>query len=207
MAAVRTSIAMSWSAPSASATSCRARSSADLGHGIGEVVGAGRRRPRRRRPAARRCRWSTCSRRSRPGRRWSRSRARSASSRSAAVDDGVGGEHDEHRGQRRGEHAGALGHAADRPAVALATACLATVSVVMIASAASGPPSVGQRGGGGVDAGEQQVHRQPLADQPGRADDDVAGARCRARRADVLGGARGCPGSPGRRCRRWRRRS
>ena len=38
---------------------------------------------------------------------------------SAGVDDGVGGEHDEHRGQRRREHAGALGHPADRPAVAL----------------------------------------------------------------------------------------
>ena len=45
--------------------------------------------------------------------------ARSAVSRSAAGDHGVGGEHDEHGGQLRREHAGALGHPADRPAGAL----------------------------------------------------------------------------------------
>ena len=44
--------------------------------------------------------------------------ARSAASQRGRVDDGVGGEHDEHGRQRRREHAGALGHAADDPAVA-----------------------------------------------------------------------------------------
>jgi hypothetical protein len=34
-----------------------------------------------------------------------------------AGDDGIGGDDDEHRRERRGEHAGALGHATDRPAV------------------------------------------------------------------------------------------
>ena len=34
------------------------------------------------------------------------------------IDDGVGGEHDEHRRESRREHAGALGHAGDRPALA-----------------------------------------------------------------------------------------
>ena len=37
----------------------------------------------------------------------------------AGGDDGVGGDDDEHRGERGREHARALGHAADRPAVAL----------------------------------------------------------------------------------------
>ena len=65
------------------------------------------------------------------------------------VGDGVGGDDDEHRGERRREHRGALGHPADRPAVARARrAVLATVSVVRIASAAAGPPSARQRGGG-----------------------------------------------------------
>ena len=58
------------------------------------------------------------------------------------VDVGVGGEDDEHRRQAGREHAGALRHAADRPAVRPGTsAVLATVSVVMIACAASSWPS------------------------------------------------------------------
>ena len=58
-----------------------------------------------------------------------------------------------------------------------ARACLATVSVVMIALGGVGAAVGGQGGGGGVDAGEQLVHRQQLADQAGGADHDVAGAR------------------------------
>ena len=64
----------------------------------------------------------------------------------------------------------------DQPAGAAATAVLATESVVMIASAASGPPSAASAGRGLLDAGQQLVHRQPLADQAGRADRDVGGA-------------------------------
>ena len=41
---------------------------------------------------------------------------------------------------------------------------------------------------GRVDAGEQPVDRQPLADQPGRADRDVSRRDVRAPIADPLGG-------------------
>ena len=173
---------MSWWAPSASATSCRARSTrrprsrhrARSSRPTVDARGAGGR-------AARRCRWSTCSRRSRAGRRSSRSPPRSASSRSAAVDDGVGGDHDEHRGQRRAR-ACRRPWPCRRPTSRRAARPRSwrTVSVVMIASAASGPPSVASAGRRGVDAGQQEVHRQPLADQAGRADDDVARRRRRA---------------------------
>ena len=68
--------------------------------------------------------------------------ARSTASRRGGVDDRVGRDDDEHRREGRGEHAGSLGHAADRPAVAVAPSpSSARVSVVMIASAATGPPS------------------------------------------------------------------
>ena len=64
----------------------------------------------------------------------------------AGVDDRVGGEDDEHRGQARREHAGALGHAADASSRRrCCTVVFGTVSVVMIARAASGPPSLAQR--------------------------------------------------------------
>ena len=46
--------------------------------------------------------------------------SRSAASSSSAGQVRVGGEHREHRGQRRGQHGGALGHAADRHSRALA---------------------------------------------------------------------------------------
>ena len=45
-----------------------------------------------------------------------------------------------------------------------------------------------RHGRGGVDARQQPVHRQPLADQPGGADRDVD-ARGRAAAGDLLGGA------------------
>ena len=44
----------------------------------------------------------------------------------------------------------------------------------MMAVAASAPPC-SKAGCRGVDAGEQQVHRQPLTDQAGGADDHIAG--------------------------------
>ena len=76
---------------------------------------AGRRT--RRSPAAGPCRWSTCSRRSRSGRTSPGSRPAARGRSSSGVGAGVGGEDDEHRRQTRREHAGALGHAADGPAV------------------------------------------------------------------------------------------
>ena len=125
--------------------------------------------------------------------RWRRAAPRRASS---AVEVGVGGEDDEHGGQAGGEHARALGHAADGvAALAAAKAVLATVSVVWMATAASSPPSLGELGGGASDARQQLVHRQPLADQAGGADRDLAG---RVRRAPRRPSRRwrGCPGSP-----------
>ena len=71
-----------------------------------------------------------------------------------------------------------------------ATAVFATVSVVRIASAAGAPPSAARARGSGVDAGQQQVHRQPLADEAGRADDDVTRGDPEGG-SDVLGGGVG----------------
>ena len=67
-----------------------------------------------------------------------------------------------------------------------ATTVLACVSVVMIAAAAGGPPS-SRQARGRIDTGQQPVHRQPVADQPGRADRDVAGPD-----AEQLGQVLGC---------------
>ena len=81
----------------------------------------------------------------------------------------------QHGGQPRGEHAGALGHAADGEAVARRDGRFGTVSVVMIASRRRAAVA-GQPAGRRADAGQQLVHRQPLTDQPGRAHRDLAGA-------------------------------
>ena len=75
----------------------------------------------------------------------------------------------------------------------------------MIASAAAGPPSTASAGRRGVDAAQQEVHRQPLTDQAGRADDHVTRGDAE-RGADVLGGAVGVLEARGRRCTRWHRR-
>ena len=107
------------------------------------------------------------------------------------VDLGVGGDHAQHRRQSRARACPAP--LAMPPTVhpsPVTTACLATVSVVRIASAASAPPSVGQARRPRVDAGEQRGHRQPLADQAGRADRDLAGADAQ-RGGDRLGAAVG----------------
>ena len=98
--------------------------------------------------------------------------------------------HAQHRRQARREHAGALGHAADRPAVGRAR----RPAWPWCRSCGSPRPRRRrrrrQRGDRGVDAGEQLGHRQPLADQPGRADRDVAGTDVE-RGGDLLGGAVG----------------
>ena len=64
----------------------------------------------------------------------------------------------------------------------------------------------GEQRHGRVDAGEQPVDRQPLADQAGRADRDVAGRHAERHRDPLGGGVGVLEARPGR-CRRWRRRS
>ena len=121
---------------------------------------------------------------------------------------GVGGDHAEHGGQARGEHAGALGHAADGPAVRDGRAATAWPRCRWCGwrrprrprrrRTAPGPPR--------STPGEQRRHRQPFTDEPGRADRDVAGtdSELRRRRARRCGACRRI--RPGR-YRRWRRRS
>ncbi len=108
------------------------------------------------------------------------------------VGHGVGGDDDEHRGQRRARACRRPWPCRRRePGARPGDACLATVSVVMIAAAAAGPPS----GASAVTARStppgSSVHRQPYADQPGRADGDLARTDAQDR-GGVLGGARGC---------------
>ncbi len=156
---------------------------------LAQVGGIGRRRRTRRTPAGPPCRWWTCSRRSRGGRRSGRVASRSAVSSVARVGHRVGGEHAQHGGQAGRQHAGALGHAADRPAVRVPNDVLSWTGV-------GGADGLGgvvaalarQRGDRAVDAGQQLVHRQPLADEAGGADGDVAGADGEGGR-HVLGGA------------------
>ena len=146
--------ATSFVAPSASASSWRGQ--------VGARRRAAPRRRRRRRasrrtrrsPAAARCRWSTCSRRRRRGRRSPRRRrAARVSSVAASTTASVVST------QSIVASAGASMPAplaippTVHPAGSVQTAVLATVSVVRIASAASMPPSVTQRGGGRVDSG------------------------------------------------------
>ena len=65
-------------------------------------------------------------------------------------------------------------------------AVFGTVSVVMMARAASGAAVARQRGTAARPG--EAVHRQPLADQAGRADGDVDRAESAERRRDQLGG-------------------
>ena len=173
VAAPTTSISMSLDAPSASAMSCRARSA----HTAVDRV-CQRQLRRASTPDAPLASSNTVSLVDMQPSESMRSKVRpwpcAGPRRPAAVDDRVGGDDDEHGGQRRGEHAGALGHAADGEPVDRDAAVLGTVSVVMMATAASAPPSRRQHRGGRIDPGEQERHRQPLADESGRADRDVA---------------------------------
>ena len=115
------------------------------------------------------------------------------------VGDRVGGQHTQHGGQRRRQHARALGHAADRPVVLgwCSATCLGTVSVVMMAWAASSPPVSPPAISCTIsrDAGQHLVHRQPVADQTGGADGDLdgpgLGSPVRQRGGDGLGGGVG----------------
>ena len=70
------------------------------------------------------------------------------------------------------------------------TVVFGTLSVVMIARAASGPPSSESALTAARDAGGQLVHGQPDADQPGGGDRDVDRAEAQLGRG-VLGGGVG----------------
>ena len=116
LAAPTTSMAMSWEAPSASAMSCRARSeqtavraSVELAPIDGHAGGA-------------RCQYDdgVVGRHARVGVDAVEGDGRCGAQRGVEVDrvdDGVGRQDDEHRRERRREHARALGHSGDRPAL------------------------------------------------------------------------------------------
>ena len=87
------------------------------------------------------------------------------------------------------DHPRALRHAADGEAGAVRDgASSRCVSVVRIASAASAPPSAGERGGAASKPGEQLVQRQRRADHAGREHEHLLGRRARAARAACAGG-------------------
>ena len=131
--------------------------------------------------------------------------ARSTSVSSVGLDGGVGGEHREHRRHVRGEHGGALRHPADDEAVALDERLLA-----MGVGGAHRLGGIGATVGGPGrdqlrDPGEDRVHRQPVADEPGGAHQHLVGG------AAELGGHRRAHGlgvlhARARRWRRWRSR-
>ena len=133
VAALTDSIAMSWLAPSASSCSCCGEFVADLGDGGVEL---GRSGATPDAPLA-----SSddlvVGRHAAVGVQPIEGDARRGAQRGVerrGVDDGIGRDHDEHGGEARREHSGALCHAADRPAVAAARLSrFGRVSVVMIA--------------------------------------------------------------------------
>src|SRR5690606_31960605 len=92
------------------------------------------------------------------------------------VEVGVGGQDGQHGGHAGGEHAGALGHAADAEAVAAGNGGL--VDGVggldrdggLLAAVRTQPHDRL------VDAGQQPVHGQPHPDQTGGGDGDLRGA-------------------------------
>ncbi len=127
---------------------------------------------------------------------------RSAASSSAGGQIRVGGQHAQHGGQRRRDHARALGHAPDGPGGGGGLGGRGGLGERLpprsrgglggwlprdntegdLDHGVGGPDRVGgeqaarpgHRGDRGVDARQQLVHGQPLADQPGRADGDLA---------------------------------
>ena len=104
------------------------------------------------------------------------------------VGRGVGDEDDEHRRERGREHAGALRHPPDRPAVALERRGLG-VGVGGDDRGGGIVVAVGrERGRRGRDARADLVHREQLADEPRRADGDVDGRQSEGV-GHLLGGA------------------
>ena len=119
---------------------------------------------------------------------------------------GVGGQHHQHRGERRGEHRRALRHAADLVAGAADGAGLRH-RVGGPDRVRRGQPAVGcgLRGRGG--------RRRPAACPAAAARRSGRSSRPRPRRRRCRAGrpgarrSGGCPGSQPGRCTRWRRRS
>ena len=205
-AACSTVIAISWSAPSASLSSCIARSvqawvSASAKSSIAGVT-----------PLAPLAMIVTVSLVDMQPSESSRSKLVRGRGAQRGVelgggDDGVGGEYDEHGRQLRRQHAGALGHPADRPAVAL--------DDDLLAHRVGGHDRLG-----GVAARRrslsaarqsstpltQVLARVAQPDQAGRADDHVERRRCPGPRRPARR-PRAWSGSPRRRCSSWRRRS
>ena len=206
---VCTAMAMSWLAPSASAISWRASSRADLGQ---RRV---RSRPRSgvtpEAPLASSITVSLVDMQPSRVHPVEGDPAGLAQLTRSAVrlDDRVGGEHHQHGGQARGEHAGALGHAADRSSPRRRRpACLATVSVVMIALAAAAPPSAAElRDQRRVDPGGilSIGSRTPIS--PVEQTTTSVAETPEQRLGDLLGGRVGVGEALAGRCRRWPRRS
>jgi hypothetical protein len=118
-------------------------------------------------------------------------------------DHGVGGDHDQHGGQAWGEHAGALRHAADGPAGRRAVLGLLGLRVGGHDGLRGGES--GLRRGCGVtlegdgrfpDAGPELVEIELFADQPGRADEHVAGGNLQAGGDCLSGRVRGLEADP-----------
>ena len=102
--------------------------------------------------------------------------ARSTSASAVGLHVGVGGEDGQHRGHVRGQHGGALGHAADREALAVDDGLLAMgvgrphrLGGQCPRFRARRPPGH-ERAGAGLDG----VHREPVADETGAAHEDLA---------------------------------
>ena len=113
--------------------------------------------------------------------------ARRARVELVGVEDGVRRDHDEHRREAGRQHPGALRHAADAPAVARRATAVFGTRVGRHDRARGIRAAVGGQGGGrGGDAGEHLVAVELVADEPGRADQHVAG-RDAERLADRLG--------------------
>ena len=179
-AAWRVVMAISWSAPSASLSSCMARSvqawvsAAVKSSGVGVMPLA---------PLAMTVTVSLVDMQPSESRRSKLTRvaARRAASRSAAGTTASVVRTTSIVASCGREHPRTLGHPADRPAGALDDdVFLLTESVVMIASAASVPPSGDSAALAAVDAGQEVVAVVGEADQAGGADDDVDGADAEA---------------------------
>src|SRR5690606_39229687 len=105
---------------------------------------------------------------------------------------GVGGDDAQHGGQRRGQHARALRHRADHVAAGALPERDLGDGVGGADRVGGGEAAVPARQlvGGLGDAGQQQVHREPHADEAGGAHRDLA-RRVVQQLGDLLGGGVG----------------
>ncbi len=172
LAAPVTVIAISWSAPSASASSCIARSRAQLRHRLGEVRLVGRDAG----GAAAQQRHGVVRGHAAVGVQPVEADPGGLAQRAVGggrVDLRVGGEDHEHGGQLRREHAGALGHAADRSSRHARRRLLAHRVGGHDRRGGVGAAVGVERRDHVVDALEEHVTVVGEPDQAGRADHDV----------------------------------